>query len=217
MINRKTGMKAGHIFILSIILFLSGSCATKIPHSIMPDYQDKMPTSIAVLPVQNETTDMDAGGVFRPRLYSIILSKGYATPAVAGVDSLLAQKDIREAGQLGSMTPLEIGELLNVDALLYATVTEWSTTCLVVYSSVKVGARFQLIDARTGGQLWESEHEVAEKKFGLDSDDMVDNLSFAALQGYEPYVMRLINMTFSTLPNGPRYVPSKGGRGCLGP
>ncbi len=212
-------MKARHIFILSIILFLPSSCAIKIPHSNVPDYQDKMPMSIAVLPVQNETTDMDAGGVFRPRLYSIILSKGYATPAVAGIDSLLAQKGIREAGQLGSMTPLEIGELLNVDALLYATVTEWSTTYLVVYSSVKVGARFQLIDARTGGQIWESEHEVAEKKFVLESDDMVDmvdNLSFAALQEYEPYVIRVINMTFSTLPNGPRYVPSQGGGGCLG-
>ena len=212
---RKRESKRKVLFLLFfIIASASVGCMLKVPHTIIPDYQDKSPTSIAVLPVQNETVDMDAPNVFRAKLLSKVMSKGYVSPSSAQTDDKLGEKGIREAGQLGSMTFQEIGEFLNVDALLYSTVTEWSTTYLVVYSSIKVGARFQLIDVKTGEQLWESEHEVSKKKFGTDKESIGDSLAFAALQRYDPYVDSVIEKTFLTLPNGPHYVPSRRG-GCL--
>jgi len=216
MLTKKTKLNLRHIVILLIVVSLSCSCAARIPHAIVSDYKNRIPTSIAVLLVQNETTDMDAPKSFRPRLFNLIMVKGYKSLTTAVIDSKLALKDIREAGQLGSMTPQEIGKYLNVDALLYTTVTEWSTTYLVVYSSMKVGARFQLIDAKTGEQLWESEQEVAGRKFGLDDDVIGDAFAFAAFQAYDPYVEQVINTAFSTLPNGPNSLPSEKG-GCLQP
>ena len=198
------------------LIFISSGCVPGIPHTLVPDYQSKTPTSVAVVPVQNETVDMDAPQLFRPKLFNIIPYKGYLSPPIAEIDSKLAEKDIRDAGQLNSMTPQEIGKLLNVDAVLYSTVTEWSTTYLVVYTSVKVGAKFQLIDTKTGEQLWESEHTVAERKFGLDRDELIKNVAFAALKKYDPYAQTVINTAFSTLPNGPKYVPPAKGS-CLTP
>lgn len=205
------------ILLVLVLILISSSCMPKIPHNIVPDYQDRLPRSVAVLPVQNETVDMDAPRAFRPELFSMISRKGYVSPPTAEIDSKLAERNIREAGQLGSMTPQEIGKLLNVDAVLYTTVTEWSTVYLVVYASIKVGGRFQLIDTKTGEQLWESEHGVAERKFGLDEDDMKETLAFAALQAYDPYIQSVINTAFSTLPNGPKHVPPPKVGGCLFP
>lgn len=206
-----------HILLLSVIVFIHIGCGLKVPHTVVPDYKDRTPRSIAVLPVQNETVDMDAPKIFRRKLFNVILHRGYVSPSISVIDSKLAEKGIREPGQLGSMAPQEMGEYLNVDAVLYSTVTEWSTTYLVVYASIKVEGRFQLIDTKTGEQLWESEHEVSEKRFGTDKNSMKNSLDFATLQGYDPYVHKVIRMAFSTLPNGPRYVPHSRGDGCLGP
>ncbi|MFA4910415.1 MAG: GNA1162 family protein [Desulfobacteria bacterium] len=186
------------------LIFISSGCVPGIRHTLVPDYQSKTPTSVAVLPVQNETVDMDAPQLFRPKLFNIIPYKGYLSPPITEIDSKLAEKDIREAGQLNSMTPQEIGKLLNVDAVLYSTVTEWSTTYLVAYASVKVGAKFKLVDSKTGEQLWESEHAVVERRVGLDRDELIKNVAFAALKRYDPYVQNVVNTAFSTLPNGPK-------------
>jgi len=190
-----------------MVVFTFSGCVPRISHYVTPDYKERMPTSIAVLPVQNETVDMDAPKVFRPWLVDMVTHKGYLSPQAAVIDSKLLERDIREAGQLGSMTPHEIGELLSVDAVLYTTVTEWSTTYLVNYASINVGARFQIFDTRTGQELWKSEHEVAERKFSLDEDAIEEILTFALLRRYDPYVKKLINAAFSTLPNGYRHIP----------
>jgi hypothetical protein len=159
---------------------------------------------------------MDAPKAFRPKLFNAILDKGYVSPPITSIDHILAQKDIKEAGQLGALTPQEIGTCLNVDALLYSTVTAWNTKYLVVYSSITVGARFQLIDAKTGEQLWESKREVSEKRFGANEDQMERNLAFAVLKRYEPYIHKVINSALSTLPNGLKYAEQKKGS-CFGP
>ena len=206
----------GCMLYLLVVVFLLSGCLPKTPHTLVPDYQSRTPLSIAVLPVQNETVDLDAPKAFRPKILNAIQNKGYLSPPTTGIDHTLAQKDIKEAGQLGALTPQEIGTCLNVDALLYSTVTTWNTKYLVVYSSINVGARFQLIDAKTGQQLWESKREVSEKRFGADEEQMKGNLAFALLKRYEPYIDKVINSTLSTLPNGPNYVQDKKGS-CLGP
>jgi len=193
------------LLFLMLVSIFSG-CVPMISHNIVTDYKERMPTSIAVLPIQNETVDMDAPKIFRHRLVSTVFHKGYVSPPEAEIDSKLLERDIREAGQLGSMTPQEIGKHLNIDALLYTTVTQCSTVYLVSYASLKVGARFKLIDVKTGEQLWGSEHEVVERKLCLDEDSIEECLTFAILQEYDPYVKILIGSAFSILPNGPKYV-----------
>ena len=190
-----------------ILSSLSLGCGPRVFHTVAPDYVERMPSSIAVLPVKNETVDLDAPEVFRLKLFNKILSKGYRSPPVEEIDSKLERQDIKEAGQLDSMLPEEIGEYMNVDAVLYTTVTEWSTLYLVLYASIKVGARFEVIDTNTGEQLWESEHTVTQRKLAFDDDSVKETLTFALLKQYEPFVEKVVDIAFSTLPNGPRYNP----------
>lgn len=195
---------------------LSLACAGGAPHSAVPDYKDRTPRSIAVLPVMNETVNLKAPEVFRPILHNQISMKGYETPALAFIDGRLRENGIREAGQVNSMTPQEVGKLLGVDALLYASVTEFTTTYLLAYASMTVGARFELKDAKTGEKLWDSEHQVKERKMGLDQKSVGDTLQFAVGQSYAPYCQKVVEESFKTLPNGPR-AAAPAQAGCLMP
>lgn len=202
-------------FLLSAAIF-SLACAGGAPHSVVPDYRDRMPRSVAVLPVLNETVSLKAPEVFRPILLNKLSLKGYETPALAFIDGRLREKGIREAGQVNSLTPQEIGTLLGVDALLYTSVTEFSTTYLLAYASMTVGARFELKDTKTGEKLWESDRQVQERKIGLDQKSAGDALQFATAQSYAPYCQKVVEESFKTLPNGPR-AAAPAQAGCLMP
>lgn len=190
-------------FPLGAVVFFFG-CAGGAHHSVAPDYKDRAPRSIAVLPVLNETVSLKAPEIFRPILFNKVSLKGYETAPLAFIDGRLREKEIHEAGQVNSLPPQELGNLLGVDALLYAYVTEFSTTYLLAYASMTVGARFELKDAKTGEKLWESAHQVKESKLGLDQKSVGDTLQFAAGQAYAPYAQKVVDESFQTLPNGPR-------------
>ena len=198
------------------LLGLSVGCAGGPRFSLVPEYKSHPPRSIAVLPVLNETVNLKAPDIFRPILQQKSSQKGYEASSFAYIDEKLLTKEIREAGQVHSLTPQELGKLLGVDALLYTTVTEFSTTYLVAYASISVGARFELKDAKTGEMLWDSEHRVKETKLGLDRKSITDALSFAALQSYTPYCQQVVDASFGTLPNGP-LASTAAPAGCLMP
>ena len=204
-------------FFLWGMILLLGGCAGRPHYSLVPDYKAKPPRSIAVLPAQNETVNLKAPEEFRPLVHSAITAKGYETPGIADIDKKLHEKGIHEGGQIHSLTPQELGKLLGVEAVLYTTVTEFSTSYLVAYASMTVGARFELKDAKTGEKLWESEHQVRERKVGLDQKAMEDSLKFAALQAYAPYNKKVTDACFATLPNGPLSASRPPKAGCLFP
>ena len=203
------------LILVGVVVFFFG-CAGGAHHSVAPDYKDRAPRSIAVLPILNETVSLKAPEMFRPILLNKVSLKGYETPASAYIDGRLREKGIHEAGQVNTLTPQELGNLLGADALLYAYVTEFSTTYLLAYASMTVGARFELKDTKTGEKLWESDHQVKESKLGLDQKSVSDTLQFAAGQSYAPYAQKVVDESFQTLPNGPR-ATSPAQAGCLMP
>lgn len=211
---KKKTVILGPLLLMGVALGLG--CAGGAHHSVAPDYKDRAPRSIAVLPVLNETVNLNAPVVFRPILLNKLSLKGYETPPLAFIDGRLREKGIHEAGQVNSLAPQQLGNLLGVDALLYAYVTEFSTTYLLAYASMTVGARFELKDAKTGEKLWESAHQVKESKLGLDQKSMGDTLQFAAGQSYAPYAQKVIDESFQTLPNGPR-AAAPAQAGCIMP
>lgn len=185
-------------------------------HLLINDYEMKRPRLIAVLPVQNETVHLKAPELFRPIVHQKIGQKGYETLSLSFIDQKLAEKDIHEAGQVHSLPPQELGRLLGADALLYTTITEFSTTYLVAYASITVAARFELRDARSGELLWQADHQVKDIKAGADKRGMQEVLNFAVRQSYVPYAQKVTDVCFTTLPNGP-LASAPAPKSCLRP
>lgn len=208
-------MRQSKLFFLFIAIIFFIGCATP-HHLLVEDYKNRNLRSIAVLPVQNETPNLQAPDVFRPIVFQKIKQKGYESPELSFIDSQLAGKDIREAGQIHSLTPQDLGKLLNVDALLYTTVTEFSTTYLVAYASISVGAKFELKDARTGELLWHADHRVKDVKASVHQKGLQESLKFAIQKSYAPYSQKVTDTCLNTLPNGP-LASAPAAKSCLTP
>lgn len=138
---------------LIIILLLGFGCATPLTF-LAPDYASIKPTRIAVLPVINETADVDAPNVFRILAMAELADKGYKLVDIERIDEALKEKGIYEGGQIEALTAQEIGELVGADGLLYIRVMSYGRQ---IGAHLRVEGSFTLVEAKTGEKIWYSE------------------------------------------------------------
>lgn len=159
------------LFLWAPILLLFTACAAPLTE-VAQDFKSLRPTRIAVLPVKNETADLDAPIVFRILAQAELADKGYALVDFSQIDQALREKGIEEAGQIEALTPQEIGESVGADGLLYTTVSSYGRQAAV---HLKLDGNFTLVDSKTGQKLWFSELSM--------SDDIVLEGGAAVMMG----------------------------------
>lgn len=147
-----------HPLFLGPLLLALTACAAPLTE-LVPDYHALKPARIAVLPSMNETADMDAPIVFRIMAQAELADKGYALLDPARIDSLLRERGIEEGGQIESLTPQEIGELLEADGLLYTRVMSYGRQVGV---HLKMEGSFTLVEPKNARKLWFSELSVSD-------------------------------------------------------
>ncbi len=175
------------------------------PHAApVPEFGAIRPNSIAVMPVMNETVDMKAPDVVRPIVYNKVIDWGYESPPSSMIDEILAKHNIREAGEVNQFTAKELGEMFSVDAILYTTITDWSTTWLAVYASQTVGLRLELKSTKDNQVLWENKYTYTERAIAGNEKQMVGLAVGAAISPYQPLVHKVVNRIFRKLPYGGR-------------
>jgi hypothetical protein len=157
---------------------------------------------VALLPVLNDTNDLDAPKEMRPLIYKALIGRGYLVQSPAETDTLLKSREIDEAGQIYTMTFRELGDLLKTDALLVSTVLDWSTVYLIAYSSVTVEVNFKLIDAKTEDTLWGSGRKISKRNVATDKDSAIKTLEDAIKIPYSSLAEKVISYCFATLPYG---------------
>ncbi len=146
------------LFLWAPIFLLLSACATPLTE-VAQDFKSLRPTRIAVLPVKNETADMDAPIVFRILAQAELADKGYALTDFSQMDEALREKGIEEAGMIDALTPQEVGEAVGADGLLYITVSGYGRQAAV---HLKLDGNFILVDSKTGQKLWFSELSVSD-------------------------------------------------------
>jgi hypothetical protein len=156
--ERRMHLAMKKLFLWAPIFLLLTACAAPLTE-VAQDFKSLRPTRIAVLPVKNETADMDAPIVFRILAQAELADKGYALVDFSQIDQALREKGIEEAGQIDSLTPQEIGELVGADGLLYTTVSSYGRQAAV---HLKLDGNFTLVDSKTGQKLWFSEMSVSD-------------------------------------------------------
>ena len=125
------------------------SCTT------LPKYDvPKQEYTVAVLPIHNETADID-GPVMVRQLFDQKLRPYYKTIPIDTVDVILRdQAGVTLGGQLAMIQPEKLGEILGVDGLVYGYLLNFEDVKTVIYNVRKVRAAFKLVDARTGKTVW---------------------------------------------------------------
>ncbi len=146
------------LLFLGPLFFLLAACATPLT-DVVQDFHSLKPTRIAILPVKNETADMDGPIVFRILAQAELADKGYGLVDFAQIDGALREKGIEEAGQIDALTPQEIGECVGADGLLYIDVLSYGRQAGV---HLKMEGSFTLVDAKSGQKLWFSELAISD-------------------------------------------------------
>jgi hypothetical protein len=114
--------------------------------------------SLAVLPVVNNSVDVDGPAAVQEALYLEALH--YYFPVVkpnAETNQILKdQMSLTLGSQLDMATPQKLGTALGVDAVLYASLDDFSQKITGVYNVKRVRIRAKLVDAKSGEVLWKN-------------------------------------------------------------
>lgn len=153
--------------ILGFALALAGCVIPS--QTLKPGYVP--PKIVAVLPMNNETTDLNGPVVVRywfdERLQE---KKGYTTVPLETVDAGLNDLGITMGSQLDATTPQKIGEKLGADAVIYGDLETFAYQTTGFINVKRVKAHFKMVDCKTGETLWEAEGNGANSTAGGPSE-----------------------------------------------
>ncbi len=141
--------------ILLTTLILFAGCST-MSMDISPDPTNPVKT-VAVLPLLNNTTDVEAPQMVRKKLTTAIDKRHYDVIPVKETDTILRDRmGITLGGQLDSTTVEELKDNLNVDGLVYGTLMDFKEVTTGVYNVRKVRGKFRLVQTSTSETMWQN-------------------------------------------------------------
>lgn len=191
-----------HAAFLCVVLGFAACASSKV--YLSKNYV--RPGRVAVLPMSNDTNDLDGPIFVRKALFNMLVRHGYQLIPLDEVDAKLKVQGFTDGGQLKAATPQKIGEWIGADGLFYSTLEDFNYILLGFYTQREVKIQGQMVDAQTGEKLWESEggltsrvvaasKEEAKRQFAIQTaTKFAEKLTHIPLQfETEAAVVRLLN------------------------
>lgn len=147
----KTLIRAGALLALAALVT---GCATPPPAYDYTAYREARPASILILPPLNETPEVKATYGMLSQMTAPLAEAGYYVLPVALVDETFRQNGLSNAAEIHQVAPAKLREIFGADSALYVTVVQYGSTYTLIDSSVRVEAKANLVDLRTGQLLW---------------------------------------------------------------
>lgn len=186
------------VLILAFLLCsMAAGCSKKIQPAVQPGYEKTGIRLIAVMPVENKTSDSFMPPHLREAISTELFIKGYPRIPFAFIDTKAAS-----ARQLNELPPQAAGELIGADALIYPVLDDIKTSYRVIQASTSISASFTLKSAKTGETIWKKEHRISVGNF----DFTKKRLEMKSCLEIEPALQEMARNALVALPNGPDYM-----------
>ncbi len=114
--------------------------------------------TVAILPI--ETSDVgqkEMAEMFRLGLYANLKQSKFQLLERYVVDGLLKQNKLTDPSNFLTINPMQFGEILGVDAIVFSRINKVERSYLVVHSSIELSVSVQMVDTRSGEILWRAE------------------------------------------------------------
>ena len=136
-----------------LLLFFFTGC--NLPHPPLP-YDPANPLKrVAILPLKNDTADVDGPNIVRHKMAEALEHRSYVVKDMKETDQILRdQMGINLGGQLEMTTAQKLGEALEVEGVLYGTLMDFDETTTGILNVRKVRGKFTLVNTRTGQVVW---------------------------------------------------------------
>ena len=146
-------MRFRWLILLAAATSLMGGCV--MPRMPLPTDPSNPLKRVAVLPMKNDTDDVDGPNVVREKMAEALRNRSYVVMDIKESDQILRdQMGINLGGQLELTTPQKLGATLGVEGVLYGTLLDFDETTTGVYNARKVRGLFSLMNTATGQPIW---------------------------------------------------------------
>ena len=114
--------------------------------------------TVAILPV--ETSDpgqKEMAKMFRQGLYANLKQSKFHLLERYVIDGLLKQNKLTDPSTLLDINPMQFGEILGVDAIVFSRINKVERSYFILHSSIELSVSVQMVDTRSGEILWRAE------------------------------------------------------------
>ena len=118
------------------------------------------PRSILVVPVVNQSLEVDAGNYLLATLAVPLAEKGYYVFPVNTTRMVLEQEGFYESEQVHRQPPESLARLFGADAVLYVTINRWDAQYLFLSTTVTVDFDYRIV-SKDGTELWKASKAMA--------------------------------------------------------
>ena len=167
-------------FLIFALLFFVSGCAT----TVKKDYTKFMsanPRSILIVPVVNETVDIDAPDYFLSTISVPVSEQGYYVFPVHMVKRVLEDDGLSDADLVHSASTEKLCELFGSDAVLYIKIKRWDAQYALIATTVTVGLEYIIKDGKTGVVLWQEDSVVRYTSQGAGSGNLLADVIIVAV------------------------------------
>ena len=135
------------------------------------------PIRILVVPVVNESLEVEAGNYLLSTLPIPLAERGYYVFPVNTVKFVLEQEGYYEADRVAQQDPAALAALFGADAILYLTFKRWDAQYVVLATTITVQLEYRMV-AADGQEIWK---ETRTKQYTPDGNQNAQASGLAAL------------------------------------
>lgn len=140
-------------------LLLTASCA-QMPKKDYSAFYAERPRSILIVPVVNNTVNVDAPRYFLATVTVPLAERGYYTFPINLVLGVMNEEGLSDANLVHGADPTVLGALFGADAILYISIEHWETVYIVLSATTTVSFKYVIKSGRTGKTLWQDQSTV---------------------------------------------------------
>ena len=183
---------------LTVFFSLIIGCSSQPPYKVKNDNAAKV---IAVMAVDNKTTDSKTSMLLRSKIINELYLKGYTKLFPEIIDKKLEPLYSKEnKGGYGIIAPQVVKELVGADAVMYCTLIESKRSVGWFYAPVSVAVRCESRSAQTGEVVWSAEYKSNSRNFDVTGN----RLEIKSRAAFEEVMDEVVTKLMETLPDGPK-------------
>lgn len=174
-------------FLVAFLAFtLLAGCVAPEEKKNYAQFRSENPRSILVVPVVNESVNIDAPDYFLSTVSFPIAERGYYIFPINLVKSVMEEEGLSDANMVHSADPTRLGELYGADSILYISIKNWETTYIVISATTTVSFEYILKSGKTGEELWRESSTVNYSPQSNSNSGLLGMIIAAAIQKAAP-------------------------------
>ena len=169
-----------YLFLLAIACT---GCMTPTPdvHYDYSAFRSADPRSILIVPVVNNSVDVNASDYFLSAISKPVAERGYYVFPVNMVKRVMEADGLADANMVHSADPTRLAALFGADSVLYVSIERWDAQYAVLSTSVTVEFTYVLKDGHTGETIWNSAQKIVYQPRAGGSGSGVADLVIAVV------------------------------------